>query len=226
LHRSYIWTMVDGLIEAFVDEAGDLGFGIRSTRYFVVAYVIPSQPDRARANIVHLIRALRLHNRTSIKEFKHSRDSPRVRSKLLETIVALDVKAGVVVVNKESVDPELRYKPVILYNYLCARYIVSGLLSLHPRKVIVRMDRRMSAEGIQSFNQYFASKLSWKSMEADLPEPEVEVHHVDSAREKCVQIADYVAGACFMKFEHSDPLEYDMLKSKILFNTGWGVQNW
>jgi hypothetical protein len=218
--------MVDGLVEVFVDEAGDLGFGIRATRYFVVAYVIPSQPDRARANIIHLIRALRLHNRVSIREFKHSRDSPKVRSKLLETIAALDVKVGVVVVNKESVELKLRDKPGILYNYLCAQYIVSGVLALHPGKVIVRMDKRMSAEGIKQFNQYFANKLSWKSVEADLPEPEVEVYHVDSAREKCVQIADYVAGACFMKFERDDPSEYDMLKSKILFTTGWGIQNW
>jgi len=218
--------LTPGGVEVFVDEAGDLGFGIRATRYFVVAYVIPSQPDRARANIVHLIRALRLHNRVSIKEFKHSRDSPKVRSKLLETIAALDVKVGVVVVNKGSVEPGLRDKPGILYNYLCAQYIVSGVLALHPEKVIVRMDRRMSAEGAMHFNRYFSSKLSWKSMEADLPEPEVEVHHVDSAREKCIQIADYVAGACFMKFERNDPLEYDILKSKIVFNTGWGIQNW
>lgn len=47
-----------GSLEIFVDEAGDLGASAKSPKYYIIAYLIPSEPARMRTEVSKLIRRL------------------------------------------------------------------------------------------------------------------------------------------------------------------------
>ncbi len=206
----------------FVDEAGDLGFTSRSSKTFVVAYVMLDSPERARASMRRLKRSLR-EKSSRFNEFKHSNDSPKVRKEVLRTISGIPMSTGVVVIDKNYVKKELRDKKVILYNFLVADKIASSLLSSGASRVVLILDRCMSKEARDHFNEYFAKKMAWKESELNRSCRIVEIKHAHSYADPNIQIADYIAGALFRKFERGIDDEYAMIKGKIKYTSGWGI---
>ncbi len=214
------------VLEIFVDEAGDLGFGERASKHFVIAYVIPDQPQRIRREVVKLMKNLRQYHRVRLLELKHSDDSRLVRGMAIKMIVGLGFKAGVVAIDKAYVKPELKDKKLVLYNFLIADNIATSALQLAPGSVRMVLDRSMSKEAVDLFNDYFRRKIGWRSAENGASEPRVTVEHLNSRDDKCLQVADYLAGACYLKFERGDANEYELLKPKIVFTKGWGSIEW
>jgi len=85
----------------------------------------------------------------------------------------------------------------------------------------------MDKSSREAFNNYVGKKISWKaSMEYEIAAPRTKILHVDSREEPCLQMADYIAGATFRKFEHEDSRFYDMFKHRILFRNSWGDIIW
>jgi len=208
----------------FVDEAGDLGFTPRSSRTFVVAYVIIDSPERARVSMRRLKRSLRKKS-SRLNEFKHSNDSPKVRKEVLRTISSIPMSAGAVVIDNNYVKKELRDKKEVLYNFLVSDKIASSLLSSGASRAVLILDRCMSKEARDHFNDYFAKKMAWKENELNRSCRIVEIRHTHSYADPNIQIADYIAGALFRKFERGIDDEYVLIKGKIKYTSGWGI-NW
>jgi hypothetical protein len=76
------------------------------------------------------------------------------------------------------------------------------------------------------FNNYLKGKVSWKSFVMNKDEPDIDVCHLNSQDEPCIQVADYLAGAVFSKFEHDNNIYYDLIKDKIHFKNSWGRIEW
>jgi hypothetical protein len=223
--------MEKDIIHIFIDEAGDLGFNKRSSKKFVVAYLITDNPDKMRTKIKRFrkrLRSLRKKKRIKLSEFKFRRDKEDTRLELLELIANSDMEIGYVVIDKRAVKQDLREKPNILYNYLLVHYVLTNVLSKYnPKKIVFVVDKSLSRRARQAFNDYFRGKLTWKAfIEKNQMPPEHEVKHMDSRNEPCLQAADYVAGAAFSKFEHGDPRYYRIIENKIIFRNSWGEIRW
>lgn len=207
---------------AFVDESGDLGFSEKSTKYFVVAYVLTLQYGIVRTRINRLKKRFN-RDRRFAGEFKFSNDPPDIRSSLLDLLCGLPLEIGIFVVEKSSVREHLRDKKNILYNYLVVEPVVSTIISNYePERIEIVVDKRMTKELVSEFNVYLSGKVGWKSHLEDKDPPPHSVQHADSTSEPCLQAADYVSGSTFRKFECNDDKYYERIKSKIIYKKQWG----
>jgi len=213
-----------GPLFIFVDEAGDLGFTPRSSRIFIIAYVMLDNPEKARTTIRHLKRSLRKKDQ-KLNKFKHSKDSPKIRRAVFDAVSNIPMSVGAVVIDKNYVKKDLRDKKAILYNYLIADKIASSLLSSGAPKAVLILDRCMSKEARDHFNDYFIKKVFWKEIEVNKSCTIIDIKHAYSYDDPNLQIADYVAGALFRKFEKGIEDEYLLIKHVIKYTEGWGV-NW
>lgn len=220
-------------IAVYIDESGDLGFSEKASKVFIIAYVIPYQEWALRIALKRLIKKLRGKKKFSGGELKFSRDSDEVRQTVFKKIIAsekpeLKIDIGLVVVEKEAVKKELRGKPRILYNYLAVNYVVDNILAFYsPSSLKFVIDKSMDKGTREAFDEYVFRKALWKAnVEYAIPEPKVEVLHMASHEEPCLQLADYIAGATFKKFEHGDSRFYDMFRDRIIFRKSWGNIVW
>lgn len=220
-------------VAVYIDESGDLGFGKKASKTFIVAYVIPHQEWALRKALKRLMKRLRGRRKFSGEELKFSRDSDYVRKTVFKKILLskkleLEVDIGLVVVDKAFVKHELRERPPTLYNYLVTNYVVENVLREYsPTHLKFVIDKSLDKNARKALNDYVAKKVAWKAcVEYGIPKPNVNVLHVNSCNEPCLQLADYIAGASFRKFEHDDSHFYDVFKHKITFRKSWGNIIW
>ena len=213
----------------YVDEAGDLGFTEKSTKFFAVAYVACDQQHGLERCLSRLLKDLHARRKYSRKEseLKWSRSNNEVRRRVLETIRDLDLYLGCIVLNKANVHEHLR-NPPILYNYQIVHFMLWDLLPINfnPLEGMkVYIDLSMRRDGREAFNKYFRSKAHWIwTMELHKPsfdESRIQVIHENSEKVRCLQAADYVAGAAFTKFERGtsffDIIEKEVRLVKVFF---------
>lgn len=43
----------------------------------------------------------------------------------------------------------------------------------------------------------------------------LEIHHIDSTQDKCIQSVDFIVGAIARNYEHNDSLLYEIIDKKI-----------
>lgn len=210
-------------VRAYIDESGDLGFSPKASKTFVIAYVIPKNPERLRKSVRRLRKRL-FKKPYKWAEFKFSRDSERVRKGFFSKVINKhDMDIGLTAIEKTAVRPDLRDKKNELYNFLVVNYAIKNLLSYYqPEIIYLVIDRSMGKVLIGKFNEYAKLKAIYKSLERSVWPPRVEIQRTNSMEEPCIQVADYIAGATFAKVEHNDAYYYEMFRSKIKFKDIWG----
>lgn len=215
-------------LEVFIDESGDLGFSEKSTKYFVVAYVVTNNALPIRTRISRLKKNMNNKHKGSIAEFKFGRDAELTRTRALSEICNCDFELGLVVIDKSYVKSSLRNDPPLLYRYLVVNYVVTSLVNAYDLTTIrFVVDKSLNSKGMQAFDSYLANKLSWRQeMEKGHSMPQVEIIHEQSAADSCLQVADYCAGATFARFERLDSTYYDLIRSKIEYKSQWGNIDW
>lgn len=75
----------------FLDEAGDVGTGLRSSRVLVVAVVLTSSPQRLRREVKKFRSRLRKRKR-QIPELKASQSPPAWNRKRLEQLAKMEIE--------------------------------------------------------------------------------------------------------------------------------------
>lgn len=156
--------MVNLLI--FIDESGDLGFEDKSALYFIVAYVIVNSDDVYK--IDKKIRGLHkdIHKTTKKRfdEFKYTEDLSCIKRRFIEIIPRLPIQIGYLCIkDKNRIKPELRDKPVNLYNYLTIHYSIYNML-IHYNNInnlTLVIDKSITKKQQKYANDYFNTKLSY-----------------------------------------------------------------
>jgi Protein of unknown function (DUF3800) len=213
------------VINVYVDEAGDLGFGDKASRYFIVAYAIIEQPGRISVNTQRLLKTLNNNRRHPIDEFKFSNDNEYIRLKFLNLIRKSNFDGGQVVIKKAAVKEGLRDKKLILYNFVVADSIATAIVNTYDNfvQVNLHLDRSMSKESRVQFDDYFERKMNWKLSEFKKKHDVCnKISHDYSHHESCIQVVDYIAGSLFQLFERENPRYYDVIKDKIIHKNEWG----
>jgi hypothetical protein len=214
----------------YVDESGDLGFSEKSTKFFVVSYLILETPHVVEHRMKKLLK--KLHKRGVYAkgqcELKHSNSNQHVRISVLEELCKCEMNIGYIVLEKEKVYDTLRGNPNILYNYFIVHTI---MINIVPKlnssdKLVLILDKSLSGHSKEAFNIYARSKASWvaKINEKEYPIElsSIKIKHLRSHDEPCLQAVDFLAGTCFQKYERGNETNFQLIESKIeYFNYYW-----
>lgn len=205
-----------------MDESGDLGFSKKSTKFFIIAYIVSKEPyPSLRIKMKRLLKKLHRRGKYSFlrNELKFSRMNDYCRKAVLEEISQSDFELGVVVVEKKHVKKELRQDLKILYNWLLVHHIMSALLPrlLAKQKINIIFDKSLSKRRIRDFNEYLIAKASYLSYRVgnEIPLERIYSQHIDSKKDPCLQAADAVAGAYFQKYEKGNSQYVEIIEDKI-----------
>ena len=225
-------------VTVYVDESGDLGFSKKSLRKsptFIIAYFVPSKPLRLANDLKKFLRKIEF----KAPELKFHDDTDKTRIAVLKFLAKkCKFQAGYVAISKTTVKKELRENPIKLYNYLAVHFVISRLiLTYNPSKIIYIIDKSMKRSRRVEFNEYAIKKAQWVAIQLAKKKditfkpnefviiPKVEVKHMDSKKDVCIQVADYLAGSVGRAFRGNRKY-YDIImdKFKDQWKITWGLK--
>lgn len=209
-----------GKLTVFIDESGDLGFGPRSSKSFVVAFLTSEDPDRLNVNMKRLLKGvnkmLKPHRR--IQELKFSDSSAEVKERVLRRMAAMESISFITcagIASKDSVKPELRDKPNTLYNYMTLHYVLEGIMKTRRPDVLeLVIDRSLPKEAQRRFDEYAEKKVKWLSDSMSVEPPDLRIKPVNSMDTGGVQAADFAAGA-IRRYMEGEPHFYYLIEGKV-----------
>jgi hypothetical protein len=213
-------------MHVYVDESGDLGFTPKSTQFFVVAYLILEYPFEVEKKMKRLLKKLHKNKKYArgYNELKFAQSSEYVRRQVLQKICQCSLEIGFIVLEKAKVKEDLRKSPTILYNFVIVDRIMKNVLPrLNPTdRLDIVVDKSLPASSIDAFNDYAKSKASWLlnvrwGKSDGITISNIRIRHENSQKEPCLQAADYLAGACFRRYEFGDASYYEMIKRKVRY---------
>ena len=223
-------------VTIFVDESGDLGFKHKSSKFFVISYVIMINdvPMFLRNKCRRLLMNINTQkqHKHKISEFKFSEDTPQTRIKFLKLISSFDISTGVAVISKDSVKSNLKNDSIILYNYIVIDHVISAVVNHYLKttavynKIFFVIDKSLTKKARQHFNSYCEEKISYLTREKHFRNDIItKIEHENSERESCLQISDYIASSVFTKFQRENSQYYDIIKNKIKHKSTWDWNN-
>jgi hypothetical protein len=197
----------------FLDEAGDVGVGPRSSRVLVVTVVLTAAPQSLRREVKKFRTRLRKKKR-QIPELKASQSVPAWNRKRLERLAKLDIE--VVVVAAEKTAHSRSQEPEELYRILCAR-AVEECLRRFPA-LTLRVDKRYTNPTLRAAQEQ-ALRLA-----VEQPGRTLTIEQADSAHDPALQQADLVAWAFLQKYTRGDDSFAALVQDRVVVETvlrGW-----
>ncbi len=209
-------------MDIYVDESGDLGFSLGSSRFFVVAYLMTGNS----APIVRVMKRFLGRSRTrkmyAGREFKFSNSNPEIRAQLLGKLLNVEWRAGLIIMEKGKVAEDLRGIPETLYNYTILESLMKDVLSHYDNVAPLNfyIDRSKDKARAEAFNKYALEKASytWRKVlknRARFSSENLRVEHCNSNSNKCIQVADFIAGAAFQKYERDDSFYLNIIGERV-----------
>jgi len=178
-----------------IDESGDLGQ--RGSRHFVIAALVTS---RSR----HLLGAYKAIPRDG-REIKFYDSSFEERIRVLTEVARADVKIVYLCIDKEKQDESYKSGNA-LYRFALEEVIRCALAESINKDVNVRIDensfikRKDLEEIVSTVSKEFGKNVKGCSKVSS---------------ERCVRIADYVAGSVWARYEREIREYYDIIKEKV-----------
>jgi hypothetical protein len=192
----------------YIDESGDLGDKPSSSKYFVVGAIIVDNPKR----LNRIIKDVRRDYSDIIGrdvEIKGNKTNPHIIKKILRKVNNIDYEVVAIFLDKQNLYnvPEF-YKYHVLYDTLASK-LAEKIIIDSPTTVIV--DRSKSKhEDIRIFNERFSSCLNNPN---NCP---INIDHVNSIKERGLQIVDLIAWSFFQNLEHNNSKFIDLINNKSL----------
>lgn len=201
-----------------LDESGDLGFKLQrgSSKFFVIT-ILFTKSKRSLEKVVRNI-----HKGLS-KKFKkvgvlHAYQETQItRTRVLQQVAAKDCSILAIIVNKQKVYTKLQDEKAVLYNYV-TNILLDRLFNKKPiptdQPIIMLASRRETKKLLnENFKTYLQSKIT------DNHKLKLSIEIASPAKEKSLQVADFVSWAIFRKHERGDSTYYNLIKAKIIEET-------
>lgn len=187
----------------YIDESGDLGFTERSSPYFVIVAVIAEGPEKAQQvkTCMSRVRKKLPRKYRDIPELKYHNTDDTYKRRVLECISRTNVDIAYLLLRKEQVYPHLRDERQILYNYLTGS-LVSAIVADYEFSSDVNVIIDKSLDGVvrEEFDKYLVFRSLENGLSRQPSRCQLEVLHVDSKQNLCIQAADFVAGTVHRHF--------------------------
>ena len=205
----------------YIDESGDLGFGGKGSRYFILACV---KIDDEKTNIdfrriPKKIRRISLKKKyKEMAELKFHNSSNQIRVKFLEKVSKLNIEIYVLIVEKRYTNSALIGNLPILYNYLIKILLEKVLKNFDKNKKLdICLDKCMSASQTENFENYIKTEFFYIFRNL----PNLKIEHHNSCSDEGLQVLDFICGAFGYKYntaglsENSDYYA-NIIKNKII----------
>ncbi|MFA5829505.1 MAG: DUF3800 domain-containing protein [Candidatus Gracilibacteria bacterium] len=197
----------------FLDESGDLGFGKKSSKFFVITFLFVEN-KRVIEKVVSKTHAeLKKIHRTKSGILHCFHEKPITRQRLLARIAQKNCMIMTIYLEKEKVYTKLPDEKIVLYNYV-ANILLDRIFSkkLHgDHKVILIASRKETNKFLnENFKNYLSSQIK-NNHQIDL-QIEIKTPH----DEKALQAVDFISWSIYRKYEYKDHNYYDLFKEKIV----------
>jgi hypothetical protein len=191
-------------VDVYIDESGDLDFKLGSSKFFIIAYLITNDSEPIKRVMKRFLGRSITKRRYAGKELKFSNSNDEIRTQVLTKLLNVNWTAGLIVLEKAKVKPNLRGIPDILYNYTILEFLMRDILSFHNNttQINIYIDRSKDKNRAEAFNIYAQNKASyiWKRVldnNSRFNSKYLHVEHCFSHSNKCIQGGDFIAGAAF-----------------------------
>lgn len=207
----------------FISTLGDLGFSVKSSRFFIVAYMILDHPFEISKMMKRLLK--KLHERKEYarrcNELKYSNSKHAVRQIVLEGLCKCDIRVGFVVLDKAKVKPELRERPTLLYNYVIVDTVMKNVLpELAPGdKLCIIVDKSLRRISEEAFNKYAINKASWLMtiqwrQTEQIKLSNIEVRHENFQREPACKLLIFLLVLAFISMNTTTTVTIKYLRTR------------
>ena len=204
------------MIQAFIDESGNLG---RGGDYFVLAAAVFDTPQGAKRarRIIHKFQGkrLKLSPLAEREEVKSSKLSFSQRQELLNKLVSkADVDIFYFVAYKKHIALLKEDKPRnLVYNYF-AKLLTDKIFSKYNDDYCVTFDQRTTAvKSMNSLTDYITINAYTAH---NLISRDVKICQRDSRTDNNLQIADLIAGTIFQAYTRQNSHFLKLLKERIV----------
>lgn len=198
----------------FLDESGDLGFGKRSSKWFLFTLVMVDDPRILERVIKKVRKNLAKKYKRKMSELHAYHCDDITRSRVLSRLAEEDIVVVTTILNKSKVYVDLQNQKNYLYNFT-ANIILDRLINTklidgnkHISLVVDRKDTKKHLR--ENFIAYITEAMKKRrggSFEMSL---------AASHDEKGLQAVDFISWAVFRKYEKGDFEFYELIKNKIV----------
>jgi hypothetical protein len=200
------------MMKIYLDESGDLGYAKGSSGHFVIALLMTDNPRRI-SNCLKRIRKRRLKKKyLRLSELKFYNSSSVIRKRILECISDADIQIAFVVYIKDSTKTDSEVSKKEIYGSLTTMILQSINISRYEKTHLV-FDRTFKKSIRSELNKKIGVALTRSLKKSEF---ELEIAHVESTENACIQAVDYIAGAIFQYYEHSNVEYFNIIKEKII----------
>jgi len=210
----------------FVDEAGDMDFSSKGSKYYMFNFLVKKRPFGLHEHISNYRYSLlernlepENNNRLDIEAFHAHKDNKHIKAEMFNIISTFDpnaVKVYAYILEKPKVLPEKRKEKERFYIDNLS-YAIGRLLSRIDidRPFIIITDRlpiqKNRSKQIGALKKGIKLYLQEKGLKF-----RYDIFHHCSASSANLQIIDYISWAIFRKYEHKQGNYYEKIKQYII----------
>jgi hypothetical protein len=200
------------VLHIYLDESGDLGYRPGSSSCFILCALVTTDPVRIRrvvkkAREKYLGRSLR-----DSAELKFTASSPSMRIGLLGMLAKENIVAYYLSLGKSM--PPVGETPRYAERYArLTEHLLTRITGRRARKYILFVDRCMGKTSRGHFNDILSSGSGHFGVCASAP-INLQILHLSSQAEPCLQCADFISGAIFAERERADARFLDVIRSR------------
>lgn len=199
----------------YLDESGDLGFNEQSSKHHVVAVLATHDPTtivNAMNRYKKKIRKLSSKRNRKPWEFKFNKASNDVKIDILNIISSKDIKIGYICVDKTHAHPNSWKNGNDFYAHVCSVLLNEFLIEISDPKISLVVDKQFNKRGRKDFNKYLRRTITDVSDGRKV----LNITHVNSRQNPCLQAVDFVCGAVFRRYNKHDPEYFEIVKNKCI----------
>ena len=198
----------------FLDESGDLGFGKKSSKWFLITVAIIPESRVLEHVVKKAWKSLRKKHR-HIGELHASNEKDVTRLKILRLLAEINgLQVMTVILNKEKVYIDLQNQKNYLYNYT-ANILLDRLYSKDfiskEENIDLIVDRKDTKKSLRdNFVKYLTESMEKRRG------GKFKIALYASHENKSLQAVDFISWAIFKKYEHGNYEFYEIIKDKII----------
>lgn len=198
----------------FLDESGDLGFGKRSSKWFLFTLAIVDD-ERSLERVVKKVWRTIHKKHKHVGELHASHEKDVTRTRMLQMLAEIEsLKIITIILNKEKVHLDLQNQKNYLYNYT-ANIVLDRLINTNhfdrDHNISLVVDRKDTKKSLrENFISYITNAMHKRDHK------KFEMSLVASHEDKNLQAVDFISWAIFRKYEKGDYEFYEIIKSKII----------
>lgn len=200
----------------YLDESGDLGFDFvnkRPSSFFVVCILEVNGQDENKilSKTVKLVLRRKSQKNKQLRELKGSLTPLKMKNYFYAKIKDLKFSLYAVVLDKKKSYQSLWGDKERIYSHISYLLLEKIKMDGRASRIQLIVDRSKSKENIRAFDKFILLQLKGRLDPAAL----LNISHLDSQVNYCLQAVDLFCWGLFRKYEANDTVWYKAFEKKI-----------